>query len=87
MLPTEKADNCTHLALASNVTTILMDLNVIQCGQWLPGPDNGVADVLSRDHESTDAEITQLIVKSYPSTQTPSGFQINPLPQWVLYWV
>jgi hypothetical protein len=88
--PEEIAEQATHLALARHVTTVLTDLDVIQCGQWLPGSDNGVADVLSRDHETTDAELTQLIVKSYPS-QTPSGFQISPLPpeitSWALYWV
>jgi hypothetical protein len=88
--PDKVLEQATHLAMARHITNLLTDLDVIQYGQWLPGSENGVADVLSRDHDTPDAELTQLIVKSYP-TQTPTGFQIRPLPpeitSWVLYWV
>jgi hypothetical protein len=90
--PEKDPEQATHLALARYMVTRLMaDLDlVVHFGQWLSGSDNGVADALSRQHEKTDAELTDFIVSTYP-TQTPSGFQIGALrpeiTSWVLYWL
>jgi hypothetical protein len=87
--PEKFPEQATHLALARHITLLLAELDVVQCGQWLPGSDNGVADALSRQQEPTDNELTDLIVASFP-TQTPNGFRISPLPpeiiSWVRYW-
>jgi hypothetical protein len=40
-------EQATHLALARHITLLLADLDGVQCGQWLPGDDNRVADALS----------------------------------------
>jgi hypothetical protein len=88
--PDKDKEQASHLALARHITNMLADLNIIQCGQWLPGDDNGVADTLSREHVMNDHDLTNLIVSSYPS-QTPIGFRISPLPpaiiSWATYWM
>jgi hypothetical protein len=65
--PETDHDQATHLALARHITTLLADLRITQSGQWLPGADNGVADTLSHQHEQSDAELTDFIVKSFPA--------------------
>jgi hypothetical protein len=88
--PETITEQSTHLALARHITALLADLRITQLGQWLPGADNGVADALSRQHEQSNEELTDLIVNSYP-TQVPTGFQIQALTpeitSWVRYWV
>jgi hypothetical protein len=88
--PESNAEQASHLALARHITTMLADLKVIQCGQWLPGDDNVVADKLSRDHAMNNRDLTELIVSLYPA-QTLIGFQISPLPpeiiSWATYWM
>jgi hypothetical protein len=88
--PDKDKEKSSHLALARYITEMLASLDVIQCGQWLPGDDNGVADKLLREHDLSDHDLTELIVLSHP-TQTPIGFQVSPLPQeitsWATYWV
>jgi hypothetical protein len=88
--PESYAEQSSHLALARHITTMLADLEVIQCGQWLPGDDNAVADKLSREHVLSNHDLTELIVSIYPS-QTPIGFRISPLPpaiiSWATYWM
>jgi hypothetical protein len=88
--PEKDVEQASHLALARHITEMLTELDVIQCGQWLPGDDNEVADKLSREHVMSNSDLTKLIVSSYPS-QTPIGFQISPLPpeitSWATYWM
>jgi hypothetical protein len=88
--PEKDPEQATHLALARHITAMLADFGVTQSGQWRPGVDNGVADTLSRQHDPSDAELTDLIFKSFPE-QTPNGFQIQALApeitSWVRYWV
>jgi hypothetical protein len=88
--PDEIPEQASHLALARHMTTLLLNLDVIQFGQWLPGVDNGVADALSRRHDLSDSELTEFINISFPS-QVPTGFRISPLhpeiTSWAIYWV
>jgi hypothetical protein len=88
--PDKDKEKSSHLALARHITDMLADLDVIQCGQWLPGDDNGVADKLSREHVLSDHDLTKLIVLTHPA-QTPIGFQVSPLSpeitSWATYWV
>jgi hypothetical protein len=88
--PEKDPEQATHLALARYMTRLMADRDLVHFGQWLPGSDNGVADALSRQHEKTDAELTNFIVSTYP-TQIPSGFQIKALrpeiTSWILYWL
>jgi hypothetical protein len=88
--PEEDKEQTTHLALARHITTLLAEIHVTQSGCWLPGKDNGVADTLSRQHDQTNAELTNIIVKSFPE-QVPNGFRIRALTpevtSWVRYWV
>jgi hypothetical protein len=88
--PEADPEQATHLALARYITALLADCRVTQSGQWRPGVDNGVADALSRQHESSDEQLTDFIFKSFPE-QTPPGFRIQALTpevtSWVRYWV
>jgi len=54
--------------------------------QWFCGADNNVADALSRDNDSTDDELTQ-ILRSHCSSQPPQHFEIVPLPNKIVSWL
>jgi hypothetical protein len=54
--------------------------------QWFPGIENNVADVLSRERDLSDDELTNLLRLSFPK-QTPTFFVIVPLPNDIVLWL
>jgi hypothetical protein len=79
-----------HSALARAVALLMLERGITNFTQWLPGKNNVVADALSRRHDISDYELTELLFDSYPR-QMPRGFHIRELPAeislWTLYWM
>lgn len=68
------------LKLSRDHATRLMENNIKDYSQWFPGVLNEVADSLSRDHHVSDQKLTNFFLSNL-SKQTPTNFQIFPLPQ------
>ena len=75
-----KEMTAAKLSIARCHALRLLENNIRDYSQWFPGVENEVADSLSRDFHISDANLTNLIFSSARS-QTPSQFQISPLPQ------
>jgi hypothetical protein len=68
-----------QLTLARHLASRLLELNVCISSQWLAGVHNKVADMLSREQEMSNIEITKLILSSYPQ-QVPLSFNTSQCP-------
>ena len=64
----------------------MLNHNIREYSQWFPGRDNIVADALSRDFHLSDDQLTKLIVSTF-SSQTPTNFNIVPLPREIDSWI
>jgi len=72
--------------LARSHALRLLANDVKEYSQWFPGKENDVADSLSRDFHLSNAELTSLLHRFFPS-QTPSTFRIHPLPPEIESWL
>jgi hypothetical protein len=63
-----------------------INLGIREYSQWFPGKANVVANLLSRDDNRTDAELTILFCIHCPS-QIPEHFEIQPLPSKITSWL
>ena len=80
----------SHSALARAFALQIAEHGVCHFSKWFPGKENEVADVLSRDHEKSDKNLTSYI-KFIFAPQVSETFNISPLPpeiiSWLDYWV
>jgi len=72
--------------LARSHALRLLANDVKEYSQWFPGKENDVADSLSRDFHLSNTELTSLLHHLLPH-QTPSTFQIKPLPPEIKSWL
>jgi hypothetical protein len=63
-----------------------INLGIREYSQWFPDKANVVADLLSRDDNRTDAELTIFFCIHCPS-QIPEHFEIQPLPSKITSWL
>jgi hypothetical protein len=86
----EDPDQATHIALAREFMSIVIDCSIVLYSQWFAGIDNTVADALSRRHDLSTEQLTKFIVSNFPE-QTPHGFHLRALPRdltlWTVFWL
>ncbi len=75
-----------RLEVARLHATHYLSNGIREYSQWFHGADNNVADVLSRDNDRTDDELTQILHSHCPS-QLPQHFEIVPLPNEIVSWL
>lgn len=68
-----------HFHLARLTARMSLHHQYTHFSQWLMGRRNDVPDLLSRDTELSDADLTTYIKNTFP-TQVPESFVILPLP-------
>ena len=69
-----------HYHLSRLVARTTLQLNGCQFSQWLAGRKNLVADLISREQNLSDEQLTILIKTKFP-LQVPDSFKISPLPE------
>ncbi len=72
--------NLFSLEVARHHATHYLSNEIREYSQWFRGADNNLADALSRDNDSTDEELTQILHLHCPS-QLPQHFEIVPSNQ------
>jgi hypothetical protein len=76
----------TRIDIARHHASLFIDADIKEYSQWFEGEKNQVADALSREHERTDGDLTNLLRSICPS-QLPQHFTIVPLPKEIDSWV
>ncbi len=83
-------EQASHSALARHFANLMASESRCHFSQWFAGKENDVADLLSREHEKSDALLTKHNSFVY-AAQVPPDFHISPLPEaitcWLAYWV
>jgi hypothetical protein len=65
---------------------MFMDKDIKGYSQWFAGMLNNMADALSWDWHLSANELTFLLHCHFPQ-QTPTHFEISPLPKEISYWL
>jgi hypothetical protein len=86
----DNVEQASHIALAREFMSIVMDCSIVLYSQWFAGIENTVADTLSRRHDLSKKELTKFIISNFPD-QTPHGFHLKALPGdltlWTVFWL
>ncbi len=75
-----------QIKMARHHAILFLKAGIKEYSQWFPGPENNVANALSRDFDRSDHELTQILHDTCPS-QLPQHFQIAPLPNKISLWL
>lgn len=75
-----------HTMAAYRLTNLVLDGAFCLHPSHIPGIENEVADLLSREFDLADDDLTSLIHTHY-SHQIPATFRISPLPNEIVSWI
>jgi hypothetical protein len=66
--------------------TLLLESELCEFANWIPGEANPVSDSFSRDDNVPDSDLTKLLCEKYPK-QVPADLKIVPLPKEISSWL
>ena len=72
--------------IARAYATFCLENSYQVVSDWIPGKENDVADVLSRDFQFDDDDICEFLHRFLPS-QMPDGFKLVQLPRKISSWI
>jgi hypothetical protein len=76
----ESKEKAPQLKVARYLANLLLDFDICLFSQWIQGEKNEVADLLSRDHEHSNKEISNTIITNFPQ-QVTRDFLVTDLPR------
>jgi hypothetical protein len=75
-----------RLEVSRHHARMMLENEICEYSQWMPGDENNVADSLSRDDNVPDKLLAHLLRKNYPE-QVPADLTIVQLPSEIVSWL